>query len=209
MLHPALLLLALVAAGACDSNDVPSQHDAATGVDLSVAAAPDLHVAAGDLATAADLATPPDLTPPADLVPQVGYCANTLVYGTCAAAFFEPVSACFHVAGQCLDGNNGAFCWNGGMRFAIGNDQATGNVLLDWSANGIPCMHASEQPRKGKGPLYTFTVGNEVLTYDKDAGTVTCPNKMTVQLGNNAGGCASLQALIEPDTKACQMGACL
>src|SRR5438094_7109846 len=86
--------------------------------DMAVAPAP-------DLASAPDLAAPPDLAPPIDLAQRpdfagLTFCADTTVAGTCAQAFFQPVSVCFAPMGACTtmgDGQTyGNLCWANGNK---------------------------------------------------------------------------------------------
>ena len=201
---------------ACGASNSPAGDG---GADLSVPAdlarASDLAVAIADLAVtdlvmspAADLVTIPDIAGP-DYA-GFTFCSGTRVAATCAQAFFQPVAMCFSPAGACRSAQNGdttAACWQAGTMFSTTYQPGTGSNHLVWTG-GAPCMEGDLTPRKGKSPLFALTAGGSKLVYDQDSGDVTCPDGSHVFIGSTFGDCGSLQALLQPDIKACQAGLC-
>ena len=205
------LLVLLVGCGpSCSSGvnavDGAAPHDLA-GVDLAVG---DLGSSPIDLASV-DL---PRRLYPLDLagVDQLafgGFCAGTLVAGTCLQSFFGPLSTCFVASGPCSQSVPGVLsptrCWSSGAEFK----QVSGLSVVNRTFIFGDVICFTEQIG-GSGPVKTpwFASGGNGMFFDPSTGNYDCPDSSRGNVGTNYGGCAALQALLAPDTTGCMPGTC-
>jgi hypothetical protein len=150
-----------------------------------------------------------DVAPPPDMA--VGICPGTPVAGTCAAAFFTELLACFPDNGTCVVQSGSmtaaSACWSDGGRLDVQvNADMTGAAR--WSAHGLTCLKATIKPDGQGGNVFDyFAPGGSTLTYDDATGEATCDDGETVNIGAMGTSCTALQRAIEP-MECTQMGTC-
>jgi hypothetical protein len=150
----------------------------------------------------------PDLAGADLTVAPGGFCAGTLVAGTCVQSFFAPLALCFAPSGGCITQSpmlalSPTWCWPNGdeLKQMSGVDTShrsyqSGNTLCFSEQNGFIAT----------GPA--FSAGTQTLYFDSSTGAYTCPDGSKGTIGVDFGGCSALGALIEPDTSNCTTGAC-
>jgi hypothetical protein len=166
---------------------------------------PDL---AGTLPTS-DLAGHPDLSH-ADLANAAGFCAGTPVAGTCVQTFFAPQAMCFSPTGAChappADPMGGStWCW---ANDDVLKQKATVTSVTRTYKNGSDDCFTDTKTTTSISGSDVFTSGSITLQLNVATGAYECPNGAAGSIGPDLGGCAALQALINPATNLCGAGAC-
>jgi hypothetical protein len=169
-------------------------------VDLTAGDGP---AAPADLALV-DVAAAPDV----GAADQGGFCAGTAVAGTCVQAFFAPLSACFAPAGSCHLQTPAVvrmpvWCWSDGAQL----NEMMGVDTLNRSYIGSGGAVCFTQSVVFPG-LTSFSAGGATLSFNPATGAYRCPNGTTGTVGAGAGGCAALDALVNPPTGGCTAGVC-
>ena len=192
---------------------------AASGGDLCFAdqcsPTPDLGVptdlVGGDLCRPDGCSPPPDLRAPIDLaIADGGFCAGTKMAGTCVAAFFAPVAACWKPSGACVAhqfpgepgggcGKSVYRCWPNGAKLLM--DQNCSSWTHSWiGPAGNWCMALS-----AGGGGQTMDLGNGraqmPLFVTRWSTSVLC-NGMRYEID-----CPAILDLIDPYPK-CMDGRC-
>lgn len=168
-----------------------------------------------DMAQTPDMAHTPDMTPAPDMTPPPpppgGICRGTRLENSCVAAFFAPAVECFQIEGACKRASDVlgsmAACWANGAAMKTTLDFQQLTVVSSWRRGNEICLEAKMVDGGNGSPLATFKRGGATLQADEQ-GNVVCPDGSKLNIGEDFGGCAELDNILNPNLDVCVDGSC-